>query len=115
MPAIRERAKADGAWFFHVQVRMAGFPARTASFPTRRQAERWAKTVEAQMIQGKHFRSDQRWRQYLADNFDVPVSQLPVVLSHVRKSGRTGLPRHGNQASPQWVNHSHLGVLRDQT
>jgi hypothetical protein len=34
---------------------------------------------------------DQRWYQYLADNFDVPVSQLPVVLSHVRKSGRAFL------------------------
>jgi hypothetical protein len=32
-----------------------------------------------------------RWYQYLADTFDVPVSQLPVVLSYVRKSGRTFL------------------------
>jgi len=36
MPTIRERAKADGTRIFHVQVRMSGFPARTASFPTRR-------------------------------------------------------------------------------
>ena len=42
---------------FHVQVRMAGYPARTASFKTRRLAERWAKTLEAEMIEGKHFRS----------------------------------------------------------
>ena len=34
---------------------------------------------------------DQRWYQYFAINFDVPVSQLPVVLSHVRKSGRAFL------------------------
>jgi hypothetical protein len=54
---------------------------------------------------------DQRWYQYLADNFDVPVSQLPVVLSHVRNPAGhsctrkirffTGLPKHANQASPQ--------------
>jgi hypothetical protein len=36
---------------------MAGYPARTASFPTRRLAERWAKTIEASMIEGRHFRS----------------------------------------------------------
>jgi hypothetical protein len=34
---------------------------------------------------------DERWYQYMADNFDVPVSQLPVVLSHVRKTARAFL------------------------
>jgi len=32
MAAIRERRKADGTTVFHVQVRLSGFPARTASF-----------------------------------------------------------------------------------
>jgi hypothetical protein len=57
MASIRERVKASGARSFHVQVRQAGFPARTASFPTYRQAERSAKTIEADMIEGRHFRS----------------------------------------------------------
>jgi len=52
MPTIRERAGK-----FHVQVRMHGFPSRTASFTTRRLAERWATTVEAEMIEGRHFKS----------------------------------------------------------
>jgi integrase len=47
MPTIREPAKKDGKRVFHTQVRVAGFPARTASFTTRRAAERWATTVEA--------------------------------------------------------------------
>ena len=62
MPTIRERGGK-----YHVQVRMAGFPARTASFPTRRQAERWAKTVEAEMIEGKHFRSVEARRRTLGE------------------------------------------------
>lgn len=49
---------------------MAGFPSRTASFPTRRQAERWAKTVEAEMIEGRHFRSAEARRRTLADAID---------------------------------------------
>ena len=65
MAAIRERGGR-----FHVQVRMAGFPARTATFPTRRQAERWAKTVEAEMIEGKHFRSVEARRRTLAEAID---------------------------------------------
>lgn len=31
---------------------------------------------------------DQRWCQYIADNYDVPISQLPIVLSYVRKAAR---------------------------
>ena len=70
MATIRERAKADGTRAFHVQVRMAGFPARTASFPTKRQAERWAKTIEAEMIEGRHFRSAEGRRRTLAEAID---------------------------------------------
>jgi integrase len=70
MATIRERAKADGTRAFHVQVRMAGFPARTASFSTKRHAERWAKTVEAEMIEGRHFRSAEARRRTLAEAID---------------------------------------------
>lgn len=55
---------------FHVQVRMSGFPARTESFTTRRKAERWAKTVEAEMIEGKHYRSVEARRRSLGDAVD---------------------------------------------
>jgi hypothetical protein len=57
MATVRERRKKDGTTIFNAQVRMAGFPARTASFPTKRLAERWSKTIEAQMIEGRHFRT----------------------------------------------------------
>jgi len=65
MPSIRERGGK-----FHVQVRMSGFPSRTASFPTRRQAERWAKTIEAEMIEGKHFRSAEARRRTVGAAID---------------------------------------------
>lgn len=53
-----------------MQVRMNGFPARTASFPNKRQAERWAKTIEAEMIEGRHFRNVEARRRTLADAID---------------------------------------------
>ncbi len=46
---------------------MAGFPSRTASFPTRRMAERWGKTTEAEMIEGRHFRSVEARRRTLGE------------------------------------------------
>lgn len=49
---------------------MNGFPTRTASFPTRRMAERWAKTIEADMIEGRHFRSVEARRRTLGEAID---------------------------------------------
>lgn len=75
MPTIRERAKGDGTRIFHVQVRMSGFPARTASFPTRRQAERWAKTVEAEIVEGRHFRGTEARRRTVAAAIDRYIAE----------------------------------------
>jgi integrase len=62
MPTIRERGGR-----YHAQVRIAGFPARTESFKTKRMAERWATTIEAQMIEGKHFRGVEARRRTLGE------------------------------------------------
>jgi len=66
MATIRERMKR-GHRVFHVQVRMTGFPARTKSFPTRRLAERWATKIEAQMIEGRHFRDPEARNRTLTE------------------------------------------------
>jgi integrase len=101
MATIRERAKADGTRVFHVQVRMSGFPARTASFPSKRQAERWAKTIEADMIEGKHFRSVEARRRTLAAAIDR-------YLEHEAPKLRDG--RMHRQNLPWW--RKQLGHLK---
>jgi integrase len=78
MPTIRERFAADRTKAFHVQVRMSGFPSRTASFPTRRAAERWAKTIEAEMIEGRHFRTAESRRRTVAQAIErYLLEELP--------------------------------------
>ncbi len=73
MPTIRERGGQ-----FHVQVRMTGFPARTGSFPTRRLAERRAKTIEAEMIERRHFRSAEARRRTFGEAIDqYTLEELP--------------------------------------
>ena len=49
---------------------MTGYPTRTASLPTRRLAERWAKTIEADMIEGRHFRNAEARRRTLGEAID---------------------------------------------
>jgi hypothetical protein len=48
---------------------MTGFP-RTASFRSRATAKKWATTIEAEMIEGKHFRSAEARRRSLAEAID---------------------------------------------
>lgn len=48
MATIREKGPSQ----YHVQIRRKGFPAQSKTFPTRRDAEDWAKVVESEMIRG---------------------------------------------------------------
>jgi len=64
MATIRKRSKGE-VDVFHVQVRMQGFPTRTATFPTKRDAVQWGKTIEAGMIEGRHFRNSEGRRRTL--------------------------------------------------
>jgi integrase len=101
MATIRERRKTTGGQtvaVFQVQVRMSGFPSRNETFPTKRLAERWAKTVEAEMIEGRHFRNVEARRRTLAEAIDRYCTDelgLPsgaaadpaVVSAHFRAGG----------------------------
>jgi hypothetical protein len=91
MATIRERKKGDGSAVFHTQVRMSGFPSRTASFPARRLAERWAKTIEAEMIEGKHFRNVEARRRTVEDAIDRYMSEV-VPLKRDGSMSRANLP-----------------------
>jgi integrase len=89
MATIRERRQRDGKQRFHVQVRRTGFPTRTASFPTRRLAERWATTIEASMIEGRHFRGVEARRRTVAEMIDRYIAEeLPK-----KKDAKTRRPR----------------------
>lgn len=56
MATYRTRTGKDGTVSVHTMVRLAGYPTRTASFPNKREAAKWAATVEAEMIEGRHFK-----------------------------------------------------------
>jgi integrase len=78
MAAIRERVRGDGTRVFNVQVRMVGYPARSASFRNRRDAERWAKLTEGQMIEGRHFRNAEARRRTVAEAIDRYLETEPA-------------------------------------
>jgi integrase len=80
---------------------MNGFPTRTASFPTRRLAERWATAIEADMIEGRHFRGVEARRRTLGEAIDRYLAEeLPKK--------RNGSTHRSNL--PWWQ--KHLGHLK---
>jgi integrase len=99
--AIRERKNADGTVSFHCQVRKTGWPTRTASFRTRKLAKEWAATVEAEMIEGRHFKNAAARRRTLAEAIDKYIAEeLPK-----KKSGE-----NHRSALPWWK--EHIGNLK---
>src|SRR5215510_16302467 len=55
MATINQHRAKDGTLSYRVRVRMKGQPLQTASFPTLRDAQKWAKLREGEMLTGKHF------------------------------------------------------------
>jgi hypothetical protein len=55
MATINQHYAKDGTLSYRVRVRMKGQPLQTASFPTLRGAQKWAKLHEGEMLAGKHF------------------------------------------------------------
>src|SRR5207245_2808925 len=45
----------DGSLTYHVRIRRKGQPLQTATFPSLKDAKRWATMIEGQMIEGRHF------------------------------------------------------------
>jgi len=70
---------------------MVGFPLRSATFTTRRMAERWGATIETEMVEGRHFRGTEAKRHTLNDAIDRYVKyHLPELKNG--KMHRSVLP-----------------------
>jgi integrase len=70
MATYRKRTGKDGTVTVHTMVRLAGYPTRTASFPNQREAQKWAATVEAEMIEGRHYKDANGRKRTLAEAID---------------------------------------------
>jgi integrase len=77
MATITKRANSDGSVSYKVQVRIAGYPARTSSHTTERAAKRWAAQREAEMIEGRHFRGAAARSKTLTDAIKRYLEEHP--------------------------------------
>jgi integrase len=62
--------KEPGRVTYTAMVRRAGFPTRTDTFTTKKEAQKWATTVEAEMIEGRHSRDARQRRRTVGEAID---------------------------------------------
>ena len=55
MASIKRTKKSNSKVSYTVRIRKMGYPEKTASFPTKREAEDWANKVESEIREGRYF------------------------------------------------------------
>ena len=76
MAQFRERVTSKGERRWQAIVRREGFPEKRATFPTRRDAERWARITEGEFAKGRHLPSLEAERHTLAELLDRHAKEL---------------------------------------
>lgn len=76
MATFRTRTGKDGRTSVHTMVRLSGYPTRTATLPSMRDAKRWAATIEAEMVEGRHFKDAAGRKRTLAEAIDRYLDEV---------------------------------------
>lgn len=89
MATFRERVTAKGERKWQAIVRREGFPDKVATFPAKRDAERWARLIEGEYAKGKHLPSLEAERHTLTDLLDRHEKELTekrrkAVAAHLK-------------------------------
>lgn len=74
MATIREKGPAQ----WHVQVRRKGFPNQTRTFPTKKEAEAWARQIESQMDRGVFVDQSAAHRTTLGDLIAIFIEEVTM-------------------------------------
>jgi integrase len=73
---FRERVTAKGERKWQAIVRREGFPDKSATFPTRRDADRWARLIEGEYAKGRHLPGLEAELHTLAELLERYVPEL---------------------------------------
>jgi integrase len=88
MATFRERVTSKGERRWLAVVRRDGYPEKSATFPAKRDAERWARLIEGEYAKGKHLPSLEAERHTLAQLLDryapeITPKRRKAVAAHL--------------------------------
>lgn len=70
MATIETRRNEDGTIAYRAKVRLKGFPSESATFERKTDAKEWAKQTEANIRQGRHFKTAEAKKHTVGELFD---------------------------------------------
>ncbi len=76
MATIETRRNEDGTVGYRAKVRLKGFPSQSATFERKTDAKEWAKQTEANMRQGRHFKTAEAKKHTIADFIDRYLREI---------------------------------------
>lgn len=76
MATIETRRNEDGTIGYRAKVRLKGFPSQSATFERKTDAKEWAKQTEANMRQGRHFKTAEAKKHTIADFIDRYLREI---------------------------------------
>src|SRR5262249_5352867 len=85
MATITERRTEEGRRHYQVKVRLKGYPPQAATFPRKKDAERWAQATEAALRECRYFKAAESERRTLGETID---RYLREILPE-KRSGRS--------------------------
>lgn len=76
MATIETRRNEDGTIGYRAKVRLKGFPSESATFERKTDAKEWAKQTEANMRQGRHFKTAEAKKHTVGDLIDRYLREM---------------------------------------
>lgn len=76
MARIKERLATDGTKRYTAEVRLKGYPAQTATFKRKTDANKWVQDTESAIREGRHFKTVEAKKHSLADLVDRYIKDV---------------------------------------
>lgn len=85
MATIEKRTDSNGITAYRAKIRMKGYPAQTATFDRRSKAKEWAKSTEAAIREGRHFKTAEAKRHTFGELVDRYIRDVLPRKSEVTR------------------------------
>jgi integrase len=76
MARIKTRTATDGTPRYTAEIRLKGYPAQSATFKRKTDANKWIKTTESAILEGRHFKTTEAKKHTLADLVDRYIKDV---------------------------------------
>ncbi len=93
MATITERTATDGTKRYRAEIRLKGYPAQTATFKRKTDANKWIQNTESAIREGRHFKTTEAKKHTLGDLVDRYIKDVLPTKAKQAPAQRPQLER----------------------